>query len=316
MYAQVEKPKENRSRAIANSAVQKKNFGFVDNRLEGTTQRKVQVPVDSSNQPIQFKKSNADKRATTSTHLTQAEAERLEAVARRFVGLLTPPQIAAFKILPNAAARNASLTGAGNPFRVGDVVEEVGQERLEAHATDKGKRGSVITSVTLLYCDKRGTAILGPLAELDALTLDSRGRVSEVVSAKLTPGQVAPARDRELLERFYAINPPRLLPNEKADDFYLRIKETISSVNKQILKNNNVVGFVVNYAGGSMPIETFRNQHPLAAGTVDDTPVIGLTPKSDAVGQAQGAEARGDLQLGLNRDALLEALGDAMLRLM
>jgi len=37
MYAQVEKPKENKSRAVANSVAQNKNntkqgFGFVDNR--------------------------------------------------------------------------------------------------------------------------------------------------------------------------------------------------------------------------------------------------------------------------------------------
>ena len=39
MYAQVEKPKENKSRAVANSVAQKKSnvkqgFGFVDNRLK------------------------------------------------------------------------------------------------------------------------------------------------------------------------------------------------------------------------------------------------------------------------------------------
>ena len=46
MYEQVEKPKENKSRAVANSVAQKKSsgkqgFGFEDNRLESITQRKV-----------------------------------------------------------------------------------------------------------------------------------------------------------------------------------------------------------------------------------------------------------------------------------
>lgn len=46
MYAQVEKPKENKSRAVANSVAQKKNsvkqgFGFVDNRPEALVQRKL-----------------------------------------------------------------------------------------------------------------------------------------------------------------------------------------------------------------------------------------------------------------------------------
>ncbi|WPD22061.1 MAG: hypothetical protein SD837_17875 [Candidatus Electrothrix scaldis] len=48
MYEQVEKPKENKSRAVANSVAQKKShvkqgFGFVDNRPETVAQRKIQV---------------------------------------------------------------------------------------------------------------------------------------------------------------------------------------------------------------------------------------------------------------------------------
>jgi len=47
MYEQVEKPKENKSRAVANSFTQKKSdgkqdFGFVDNRPEAVAQRKLQ----------------------------------------------------------------------------------------------------------------------------------------------------------------------------------------------------------------------------------------------------------------------------------
>jgi 5-methylcytosine-specific restriction endonuclease McrA len=46
MYEQVEKPKENKSRSVANSVTQKKSnekqgFGFVDNRQEAITQRLV-----------------------------------------------------------------------------------------------------------------------------------------------------------------------------------------------------------------------------------------------------------------------------------
>ena len=48
MYEQVEKPKENKSRAVANFVTQKKSdvkqgFGFVDNRPEAIIQRKLQV---------------------------------------------------------------------------------------------------------------------------------------------------------------------------------------------------------------------------------------------------------------------------------
>lgn len=58
MYAQVEKPKENNSRANANAVAQKKNdgkqgFGFVDNRPEAITQRKLQSVI-SGLTPIQL----------------------------------------------------------------------------------------------------------------------------------------------------------------------------------------------------------------------------------------------------------------------
>jgi hypothetical protein len=53
MYEQVEKPKENKSRSIANSVGQNKSnvkqgFGFVDNRPEAVAQRKLQEMVDNS----------------------------------------------------------------------------------------------------------------------------------------------------------------------------------------------------------------------------------------------------------------------------
>ncbi len=53
MYAQVEKPKENKSRANANSVGQKKSgvkqgFGFVDNRPEAIAQKKLQGLVNNS----------------------------------------------------------------------------------------------------------------------------------------------------------------------------------------------------------------------------------------------------------------------------
>ncbi len=55
MYAQVEKPKENKSRAVANSVAQKKpgekqGFGFVDNRPEAVAQRKLHELAKNSPQ--------------------------------------------------------------------------------------------------------------------------------------------------------------------------------------------------------------------------------------------------------------------------
>lgn len=53
MYAQVEKSKENKSRAVANSVAQKKNndqhtLGFIDNRPKGIAQRK-QIEITNNN---------------------------------------------------------------------------------------------------------------------------------------------------------------------------------------------------------------------------------------------------------------------------
>ena len=62
MYAQVEKPKENKSSSVANSVTQKKSngkqgFGFVDKRPETIAQRKLQEMVDNSSQEMQLKTS-------------------------------------------------------------------------------------------------------------------------------------------------------------------------------------------------------------------------------------------------------------------
>jgi len=64
MYEQIEKPKENKSRAIVNSVTQKKSnvkygFGFVDNRPESIAQRKMQSQANmSSSLPLQKEENN------------------------------------------------------------------------------------------------------------------------------------------------------------------------------------------------------------------------------------------------------------------
>ncbi|ATG76431.1 MULTISPECIES: hypothetical protein [unclassified Pseudoalteromonas] len=60
MYEQVDKPKENKSRAVANSVTQKKSdvkqgFGFVDNRSDATSKRKMKETVNDSLKSIQLK---------------------------------------------------------------------------------------------------------------------------------------------------------------------------------------------------------------------------------------------------------------------
>lgn len=67
MYAQVERTKESKIRAVANSVVRKKGsgkhgFGFVDNRSEAVAQRKLQERANNNSaqqqQPIQKKENN------------------------------------------------------------------------------------------------------------------------------------------------------------------------------------------------------------------------------------------------------------------
>jgi hypothetical protein len=65
MYAQVEKPKESKSRAVANSVAQKKSAGkqgagFVDNRPEALKQRRVIEAVQNGKNLKQLKKNDAN----------------------------------------------------------------------------------------------------------------------------------------------------------------------------------------------------------------------------------------------------------------
>lgn len=60
MFAQVEKSKENKSRAAANSAIQnkstvKRDSGFVDNRSETVAQRKLQKMINDDSKPSQLR---------------------------------------------------------------------------------------------------------------------------------------------------------------------------------------------------------------------------------------------------------------------
>lgn len=262
----------------------------------------------------QLRRPRAVREAMQSTALTQAEHAELTRVARQFVALMNAADRTAFKH-NTAAGRQAYLTGAP-PFRIGDVVEAVGQVQLGQHAAKTFGEGSrQITSVTLRFADALGTPQLGDLAELDALVLDPDGNVGEVVTAKLNPGQVNPAQDRALLTPFYAVEPQRR-PDQRAARYYTGIKEVFPHIHANHLANNGIEGFCVEYDenGGHVVVslKEFRRAHPLKTGAVASTPVRGLTPTSDTPGQVQSAEARDDIKLGLNRTDLLDALARQM----
>lgn len=89
MYAQVEKPKENKSRAAANAVAQKKSdvkqgFGFVDNRPETVAQRILQKIANNNSQvaTTQLKPKNIKDTHTLNVDnaglITNAEAGRVD----------------------------------------------------------------------------------------------------------------------------------------------------------------------------------------------------------------------------------------------
>jgi hypothetical protein len=65
MYAQVEKPKENKSTAVANPVAKKRNSGkqgfeFVDNRSKAIVQKKLQKMANNNPQEIQLKSNTSN----------------------------------------------------------------------------------------------------------------------------------------------------------------------------------------------------------------------------------------------------------------
>jgi hypothetical protein len=69
MYTQLEKPKENKGRAVANSVAKQKNnmrqsFGFVDNRPEAVAQRKLQEISNRNLSPYSLSVTNVIQRQT------------------------------------------------------------------------------------------------------------------------------------------------------------------------------------------------------------------------------------------------------------
>ncbi|MCK5013315.1 MAG: hypothetical protein KAS66_05820 [Candidatus Omnitrophica bacterium] len=91
MYEQIEKPKENKSRPVGHSIVQKKSkgkhsFGFVDNRPEAITQRKLQEMANNSQAVSQFR----SVREMANANAFGQKAMQLKAMANHFVAQRQP----------------------------------------------------------------------------------------------------------------------------------------------------------------------------------------------------------------------------------
>lgn len=105
MYVQIEKPKENKRRAVANSVAQRKgfveqNFGFVDNRPEAISQRKLKALSDINHltkqlSGIQRKANNdyqAHKSAQLQANIHKQGTDKHVASAHRVIQTLVNPQ--------------------------------------------------------------------------------------------------------------------------------------------------------------------------------------------------------------------------------
>ncbi|MPY23405.1 hypothetical protein [Shewanella sp. YLB-07] len=93
MYEQVEKPKENKNRAVANSGTQKKNkvkqgFGFVDNRPDSVVQRYQREVIEDisskQNNPANKKQVSTQRISSggVNSHITQRKPYNLKHISR------------------------------------------------------------------------------------------------------------------------------------------------------------------------------------------------------------------------------------------
>jgi len=272
--------------------------------------------------------SRADKRLTDSPPLTREEHTQLQRVARDFVQgygthpAMTPAQRTAFGTM-TAPARRAWMRGGAVPppapgFRVGDVVERVGAIPLAQEMTRKyGKKARVLESVKLRFLDAIG-GLHNDLCELDGLVLNPKGKVVCLVSAKLNPGAVHPATDRDFLDRFYTW-PAARVPRQEKNYRKQLVSLLKGNPNETYMNTNNIVGLAIEYEESGQTshktLAQWTQDHALATSNASAVPVIGLTPKPTNADQARSNLARGDVQLGPSTDDLLDMLGAEMAKL-
>jgi hypothetical protein len=175
--------------------------------------------------------------------------------------------------------------------------------------------GTVLTSVKLRFRTNEGMSFQ-ERAELDGLLLDDQGRVTKIVSAKLNPAAVEPAHDQHLLTPFYELRQRK--PDEKDKEYRKYLRTHFNDVHEEILSNNSIVGMNVEYDEKGehkrVTMEGFRQKHPLLAHNVNQTPVIGLTPKPDTPAQERWAIRRGNILLEHNVQELLDAFAELVIK--
>jgi hypothetical protein len=163
---------------------------------------------------------------------------------------------------------------AGKVNKSGDVVEAAGAPGIEQLAAEGGL--SVVKNGYIQFVDAAGNTIGGRGPELDFLILGSSG-VTEIVSAKLKPGDYKPKQDRKLLSHF--INMPLSPPD------IITYAQTNFGKNRAYA---NIAGAKVISNLGEESLDSFRANY-LSKVLVDKITVTSLTPGPEA---SQGFQLR------------------------
>jgi hypothetical protein len=247
-------------------------------------------------------------------NIVKQEKKRLQPLAEEFLKQMrsrAPEDEARFLKL-NKADRRQFIRDKFPRYglRIGDLVEVPGLMHME-----EKNSGTVLTSVKLRFRTNEGMSFQ-ERAELDGLLLDDQGRVTKIVSAKLNPAAVEPAHDQHLLTPFYELRQRK--PDEKDKEYRKYLRTHFNDVHEEILSNNSIVGMNVEYDEKGehkrVTMEGFRQKHPLLAHNVNQTPVIGLTPKPDTPAQERWAIRRGNILLEHNVQELLDAFAELVIK--
>ena len=253
--------------------------------------------LPATSRPLQMRRSKQDKK------LVQAGNERLAPLVQQFVNCMMQDKEITSKnrldfVNGDKNYRKQFMDKKFKKFQInkGDLVEKPGLVHMQNRA-DK-----TLTSVKLRFRQENGTSFQ-ERGELDGLLLDSNNRVVKIVSAKFEPRRVEPGHDRELLRPFYETRVKRDNESYQSYAYYLANKFSDDDhKTPTILAKKKIVGMNVELQvdGGNVQtlnVTDFRANYPLKAGSVDSTPVIGLTPKPEAGAERQTARNRGDINL-------------------
>jgi len=205
---------------------------------------------------------------------TAEELQELEAVAKDFSVQINQKE----KEKPGTKAKFLAdpegFIRAGRVSKSGDVVEAAGTPGIEQLATAGGL--TVVKNPYIQFVDAAGKHIGGRGPELDFLILGLSG-LTEIVSAKLKPGEYKPKQDRKLLSHF--VNMPLTPPD------IVTYAQTNFGHNRAYA---NIAGAKVISNLGEESLSSFRANY-LSKVVVDTITVTSLTPGPET---SQGHQLR------------------------